>query len=196
MPVSNQTPPAGALRALDVVPNLIHPNDRPLSGAIADIQNRPLDHNPHPIQTLNLSDIVNSSDLARARHIGWRFVVSTSDGRQISTGVQSDPSNTDHSFGQLNQGPFVAATEQVLNSLQNDPLIQQGNYTFSVLRIPALYVMALWLHDQDGKEDRIVPIPPVPPALTAGTLYTVGAFLDALRDPARQRLSNSAQDQN
>ena len=41
--------------------------------------------------------------------------------------------------------------------------IRDGKVEARVIRIPALYVMALWLKDLEGDKDVIVPMAPAPP---------------------------------
>jgi hypothetical protein len=55
------------------------------------------------------------------------------------------------------------------------------------VRIPALYVMALWLKDLDGDDDVVVPMAPAPSFLEANRPYTEREFLKALAGPARER---------
>lgn len=187
MTIRNQIPPAGALRALDTIPDMIHPKDLPLHDAIADVQAHPENHAPHSIWTVGLEDLAGEKGLRGARHIGWRFLTDTSDGRRFSVEVHADPNDSAHEFGMLNQGPFIEATESTLAGLQNEPLVKNGVYTVSLLRIPPLYVVALWLRGESGNEDRIVPMPPVGGELTAGRLYFVDEFHNALRESAKQR---------
>lgn len=189
MPIDSSPPPPNVSHALDTVPNLVHPQDNELRGAIAEIQNSPSTHRPHLIRTIGLSDLVGSNNLDEARNIGWRFLATATSGRKISVEIDDTSDHNYHAL--LNQGPFVESTEQVLEYLQNEPLVQQGTYTFSILKIPALYVMALWLHDQSGNSDQLIPLSPHPNTLTSGRLYTVEEFVDALRESARQKLSSN-----
>jgi len=54
----------------------------------------------------------------------------------------------------------------------------------SVLRAPALYLLALWLRDEKG--DRLVPIAPCPPPLKAGETYPAERALRCWPGPQRQ----------
>ena len=49
------------------------------------------------------------------------------------------------------------------------------------MRIPALYLMALWLHG-DGPNDCVLPLPPAPPYLEAGKRYSVKDFCALLTE--------------
>jgi hypothetical protein len=61
-----------------------------------------------------------------------------------------------------------------------------------LLRVPALQVVATWLH-WDGRvpTDYLLLTGPVPPCLTAQHLYDGDSFLAALRSPAQQLVSDS-----
>ena len=52
-----------------------------------------------------------------------------------------------------------------------------------MLRAPALYLLALWLHDTNG--DRLVPIAPCPPSLKAGETYVAERALSLLAEAAK-----------
>ncbi|MCA1748412.1 MAG: hypothetical protein LC634_02365 [Sphingomonadales bacterium] len=57
-----------------------------------------------------------------------------------------------------------------------------------MLRIPALYVVALWLHAQGEREDMIIPMAPAPQEFNSEqTVYTVDEFDEALRNVAARQ---------
>jgi hypothetical protein len=57
-----------------------------------------------------------------------------------------------------------------------------------VLHVPALYVLALWLHGRGrgSGNDELIPIAPTPPAIEAGRVYPAAALLRLLRERARR----------
>ena len=59
-----------------------------------------------------------------------------------------------------------------------------------VLRLPALYFMALWLKDAVGDRDLIVPLELAPPASKRAGVTTAELFGE-LRERARSRLENA-----
>ena len=59
----------------------------------------------------------------------------------------------------------------------------QSKVEVSVVRAPALYLLALWLHDETG--DRLVPIAPSPPPLRAGEAYPADRALAMLAEAAK-----------
>jgi len=73
--------------------------------------------------------------------------------------------------------------------------VRDGKVEARLIRVPALYVMALWLKDLDGDDDVVVPMAPAPPFLEANRPYTEREFLKALTGPAKARaqFSNAPQ---
>ena len=92
-------------------------------------------------------------------------------------------------FTHLNEGPFVQATADALAGLEDRPEVAAGSYQVRMVRIPALYVVALWLEDLDGDADLVLPLAPAPVFLDTGRLYGEREFLDVLAGPARERLA-------
>jgi hypothetical protein len=101
--------------------------------------------------------------------------------------VLSDRFGGGHEFSEINRGPYVDATRRALELGAAHPTIASGDYRVTLLRIPALYVMALWFHAKDDGQDLIFPIPPAPAELESGRAYGVAEFEAALREPARRR---------
>ena len=57
-----------------------------------------------------------------------------------------------------------------------------------LLRIPALFVVCLWLYAENG-DDEFQPLAPAAPPLRSGQSYSWEQFREALLEPARQKLS-------
>jgi hypothetical protein len=87
----------------------------------------------------------------------------------------------------VNEGPFVKATAAAQKAASKLPQVRDGKVEARVIRVPALYVMALWLKDLEGDRDVIVPMAPSPPFLEANRPYTEREFLKALAGPAKAR---------
>jgi hypothetical protein len=52
--------------------------------------------------------------------------------------------------------------EQAIRKAEALPAVQQAHFEPVVLLVPALYIVALWLHAADGENDLVVPLPPAP----------------------------------
>jgi len=143
---------------------------------------------PHEVHHVGLDALAAHRPLAESPTVGWRYLVETQAGTVASSEVSADASGQPTTFAQVNEGPFVQSTARALRELAGMPVVESGNYEVHMLKIPALYVVALWLKHLDGNDDLFVPLEPAPDFLEAGRLYREDEFLDTLESPARQRL--------
>lgn len=114
---------------------------------------------PHQVFTMGLDDITSGGGLDRARPVGWRFLVEEG-GRLIASAETTLKQDGTHEVSQFTEGQFVAATDNAIKAVRNLPQLASEGYELRLLRIPALYVMALWLHSPAS--DLLVPIAPSP----------------------------------
>lgn len=142
----------------------------------------------HDVYNLGLDQIVAGAGIDDAERVGRRFLVLDGDAPVASAEV----SGADGAGFASNEGPFVAATAAAIAHAENDPELADGAYELRVLRIPALYVMALWLRDDDGRGDVVIPMGPAPAPLEALRAYAPDELLSQLREPAAERLSSDA----
>jgi hypothetical protein len=69
---------------------------------------------------------------------------------------------------------------------KTDPRVSQGTYEQRLLHVPALYVMALWLHEPTGAADLLVPLAPSPRDLPAGRPLSAGEVVTKLTELAQR----------
>lgn len=114
---------------------------------------------PHQIFTLGLDDIASGAGLGRAQPVGWRYLVE--DGGQLIASAETTltPDGT-HEVSQFTEGPFVGETDKAVKAIRRLPQLEAAGFELRLLRIPALYVMALWLHAP--VTDLLVPLAPSP----------------------------------
>jgi hypothetical protein len=142
---------------------------------------------PHAVHNLRLADLEKPGRLADAPMTAWRYLVEEGDAAVASAEVSVDRRGAVRGFDHLNEGPFVQATAAAQAAAAKLPQVRDGRVEARVVRIPALYVMALWLKDLDGDDDVVIPMAPAPEYLEANRPYTEGEFLKALAGPARAR---------
>ena len=109
---------------------------------------------------MSADDINAGAGLDRARAVGWRHLV-TEHGKAIAsaeTTVAQDGKT--HVPSHVDEGPFVDATAAAVAAAQALPAVAAGDFEIRVLRIPALYFMALWLHST--ATDLLMPLEPSP----------------------------------
>lgn len=141
---------------------------------------------PHPVYSLSLTDVVENHPPSDDALTGWRYLVDVGAGPVAAAEIATTAQSTEPRFASLNQGPFVNATVEALPVAETGG--GQAEYSMRLLRIPALYVLAMWLHAEDEGEDAFVPLAPAPDPLESGHEYTWGELRERLLPAARQRL--------
>ena len=114
---------------------------------------------PHQIFTIGLDDITSGAGLDKAQPVGWRYLVTASGKTVASAETTTSPDGTQE-VSQFTDGPFVAATDKAVKDVGKLPQVGAVGFELRLLRIPALYMMALWLHAPTT--DLLVPLPPSP----------------------------------
>jgi|SRR5215469_9982934 len=144
---------------------------------------------PHAVYNIDLDDILSNNPLSTARFTAWRFIVGANPNQPAAAEMIGDPQGTTATFSSVNDGPFVAGTIAALQNLAADPTFAKGDWEGRLLRIPALFVMAIWAHGKNTGEDMLRPIAPAPSFLDVNKTYTWPQFREALATPAREKLS-------
>lgn len=143
---------------------------------------------PMRVHHLGADAIAAGKGLTAAKPVGW-IATLTTDGEVRGT-IELIPSKPTRKgaepppgvrFGGFTTGPLhrglAAAIEQATKA------VGRSKVELSVLRAPALYLLALWLRDEKG--DRLVPIAPCPPPLKAGETYPADRALAMLAEAAK-----------
>ena len=135
---------------------------------------------PHRTAVLGLNRITGAKDLRSTAELkGWRFLVHQETAVVAAIdALQSDKSQ--YGIGHVNEGPFVAGTENAIRRAEQLDEVRKGRFAPIFLLVPALYVAALWLENQEGTTDLVMVIPPGPKDLTPYSPMPVPPFLDAL----------------
>lgn len=141
---------------------------------------------PHPVFDLGLDQVLASVDLTQARSSGWRYLVMQGPSAIAAAEVTTDAVGQALSVSSVNRGPFVEATHAGIREAERLPPVQSGSFELRLLRIPALYIAALWLKDIADDADTIIPLAPAPNYLTPGQTYSVQAFLELARRAAQR----------
>lgn len=112
---------------------------------------------PHQVFTMGRDDVTSGGGLDRARPVGWRFLIHEG-GRVIASAETTPLPDGTHEVSETVEGPFDAATDNAVTAVRNLPQLQGDNFELRLLRIPAVYIMALWLHSPST--DLLVPLAP------------------------------------
>ena len=137
---------------------------------------------PHPVFNLGLETIGRPGYLERAAMTGWRYLVTSGSTVIAGTEAQASHPRGEAVFTHTNEGAFVQSFSAEVERAEAWPEVKAGEYALGLLRVPALYVMALWLRDAQGRGDRdlFVPLAPAPAPLKAGVRLRADAFATAL----------------
>jgi len=148
---------------------------------------------PHDVYTLGLDALALGKGLEAAEPVGRRVLIMRAE-QPVATAELDDPEGR----GDLSatEGPFTEATARTISKVESWPAVAEGDYELRMLRLPALYFMALWLKDRSGSDDLIVPLDPAPVGIEPGRSYEEGEVLGELRKRARSRLDESDEASN
>jgi hypothetical protein len=202
MPIDIAPPPAASISSLSAVlpriagsrgvaskaPLLAQGANRMLQGQGGADSPRPTLSSP--VYVLGLDAIVAGRDLSAAKLAMWTHFFSAArdgDDQLVAADVNADTSR----FASLKEGPQVRAFYRQVQALQQAPDIGLRSFELAQLRIPALHVKAVWLKDEGGTSDVVIPIAPTDPALTAGRRYSVQGLLAALRPAAESAIAHT-----
>ena len=139
---------------------------------------------PHHVYSLGLDDLARGARLDEATPGTLRFLVMEGD-----AAIASAELGAEGGF-QSNEGPFVAATVAAIRDAENIAEVADGSYELRALRIPALYLMALWLKDDRGEADIVIPMAPAPAPLEAERRYPPEELIPQLAEMAERMLGS------
>ncbi|MFV2022976.1 hypothetical protein [Micromonospora sp. LOL_023] len=136
---------------------------------------------PHQIYVLGLDGIITDSGLDSTQPVGRRYLTEEA-GQPIASAETTPAPDGTEQMSQFTEGPFVASTDKALKGVYKLATLKATRYELRLLRVPALYVMALWLHLP--RRDLIVPLEPSP----IGKEDRVVPAAEFLSEPFRVRL--------
>ena len=140
---------------------------------------------PHPVFTMGLSDLrPQRTRLGSTQSTGWRYLLRQDDQLVASAETLSDQDGGTR-FSHFNQGPFVAGTAAAIETAEGLDETRDRSYEMRLLHVPALYTMALWLHDE-GDDDILIPLAPAPQGVEPNRPYPAAELLDILAGKASQ----------
>lgn len=145
---------------------------------------------PHDVYTLGLDALEAGQGLDAAELVARRVLIMRA--RDAVATAELDESET----LSATEGPFAAATAAAISQVESWPAVAEGDYELRVLRLPALYFMALWLKDESGNDDLIVPLEPAPDGIEGGRGYDEEEIVGELRERARARLAEADDEAN
>ena len=145
---------------------------------------------PHPVYVATLEDLAAGKLLDAAKQTGWRYLLVQNDtavaeaevgaGHAGARGARSGKLE----FLGLTHGPFTGATIEALTAAERMPKVAKADYELRLLKVPAVYLAALWLHG--GNADIVIPMGDPPGGLKKNRAYTEAGVIRALRGVVEQ----------
>lgn len=183
MKINYKTPPEGSINALNKgMDSILIPSTQNFSKTIGG---GPNNNYPHDIYFGNAKEIAAGKGLEALTLTGWRYQLGVIGNANHSAEVNVSADGS-HEFSEINTGPFAEGTINLIAKLEADP--SKEAYEISAIRIPSIFVFAIWLK---GASDVIIPLPPCPAQLQGGQSYTPTEFFKIIKPLAEDALANS-----
>jgi hypothetical protein len=139
---------------------------------------------PHPIFTVSLERLaVGDRPLAGAELVGWRALLE--ENKRVVAAVELPDAVPGEAGALVNRGEFVQSTVAALTAAERHERVASERVELRLLRVNALYLVALWLHAAEGEADLFIPLAPAPAPLRAETAYESKDFEAELSEMAR-----------
>jgi hypothetical protein len=137
-----------------------------------------------PVHVVGLDEIVAGRDVRTAPLRLWTQLLDD-DG---SPAVLADVDAATMRFAAVTEGQEVRALGEQVRAAERSGRDAREDYELAVIRVPALYLTAMWLKGKGGASDVIIPSASPMSPLTAGRRYTPEEFAAALKPLAEQLL--------
>ena len=141
---------------------------------------------PLPLYSSSLQEAASGTVLLDARQSSWHYLV-LEDKEVVGFGEVL----LDGRFASLTHSPAVRGIDRALTRLAAWADAIPMELTLRMLRVPALSVLAVWLHGE--KFDRLVALPPTHGRLRASQIYTGAVFAKRLNTAARIQIERRDQ---
>jgi hypothetical protein len=141
----------------------------------------------HPVYNVDLKDILERRGLGSAVLTGWRFLLLENHIAIAAAEIAVDGKSGTFRFSSVTTGSQVSATSAAFAAGLRDPQLQTQEWSVRLLRVPSLYLLALWLHDTSGKEDRLEAIGTAPDVIEKGRRYSWSELAEKLIPAAQQQ---------
>jgi hypothetical protein len=143
---------------------------------------------PHDVYTVGLDALVAGRGLDAAEPVARRVLIMRAD-EPVATAELADAE--EGSGLSATEGPYTESTANAIAEVERWPVVAGGDYELRLLRLPAVYLMALWLKDRSADDDLLVPLAPAPPGVEPGRSYDESELFALVRDQARSRPDDS-----
>src|ERR671923_461123 len=140
---------------------------------------------PQRVFTVGLDALAGEASVEdSASPTGWRFLVE--EAREPVAAAEVHDETPAAVPAQVTEGQFVRSTAEGLRAAEAHPSVGEAAFELRLLRVPALNLVALWLHTA-GREDLFVPLEPAPAPFEAGRGFPPGGVAPECSPPPAQK---------
>jgi hypothetical protein len=145
---------------------------------------------PHPVFFVPLDALSEGKLLGAATHTSWRYLIVRGETAIAEAELSAKQrgskggSAKELEFLGLTQGPFTIGTIEALSAAEKLDRVAKADYELRLLKVPGVYLVALWLHGEN--DDLLIPIGDPPGGLKKNRPYSEGDVIKGLREIAAQ----------
>ena len=145
---------------------------------------------PHPVFTVGLEALAAERPLIEAAEFtGWRVLLEEDKAVVAAAEVAVSDGHPGQTGATINRGTFAHSMVEALRTAEQDKRIESTRFEVRLLRVVALYVVAVWLSSSEPESDLFIPLSPAPAPLSAGATYPTTEFEKDLAAMANRILS-------
>lgn len=165
--------------------------ERKMPHRMAELRLESLSHSEaHAVYFVPLDALAEGKLLQAAKQTSWRYLLVQDNApvaeAELAAGGRGAKGAKSRAldFMSLTHGPFAGATVDALGAAERLPQVARDDYELRLLKIPAVYFVALWLHG--AKDDILLPMGQPPGGLKPNEPYTEAQVIAALRGGVEQ----------
>jgi hypothetical protein len=144
---------------------------------------------PHTVFTAGLKALAAGRPLREASMLtAWRALLEEDRTVVAAAEVLVADEKAAASSASINWGPFVQSTIDGLEVAERDERVASICFDIRLLRVAALNLVALWLHDPEAQCDVFIPLAPAPSSLRTDVIYDAEQFESEVESMAKRIL--------
>src|SRR5437763_1101929 len=148
MPVMFATEPKGSLAALADGLSALGAASSPHVTAVAGSESPP----PLPVYAFPVDELAQGNDPRNESPVAWKYLLVCGNQTVRTADVVHNHQGQNYEFASIT-GADAAAINNAIEAAEKDPATANNDYEMRLVQVPALYVTALWLKNQDKNRD-------------------------------------------
>ncbi len=142
---------------------------------------------PAPVHVVGLDTLAAGADVRQAPIALWSYLLHGGGGEPPAALADVDAKTLQ--LAAITEGDAVRSIGTNIRAAQSES--GNADYDLSVIRVPALYLSAVWMKGRNGAADIIIPGDSPKSPLLAGKHYSADEFTAALKEVAERELQQT-----